>query len=476
MSFKKKALQGLKWTTLSSVVGSVVKLLQVSILTRFLTKDDFGTIAIAILFISFTSIFLDMGLSTAIMHKQNISKKHYSSLFWLNIISGVVLSVILVAIAPLISLYYKDDSLTPIIQLLSLNVFFSSVGRQSRTIRHKQLNFKFMANVENLTAVLTLIIVVILAMNGYGVYSLVYSTMFNIAFSNVLYLINGLKVDKNITSHFKLSETYEYLKIGVYQLGSAILDFFGREVDIIIISSFFGKEILGAYSLCKRIVQMLYGIVTPILLKVTTPLFAQIQNSRKELTNKFVKIIELVSILNFPVFTAVALLSPIILKILYGDSYVEYHLMLTFLAGYYGVLSVAGAVSSTQIALGRTDIGLYWTIYRIISTTILVVIGAIYSPTTIALTLFVGTIINMIPFWAIQVKPMLKISLIEYLKPQIFPFLLSTFVFFILFNFRSNNNLLKMIGLGFVFAVIYGVGVYFFKGKYLLNILNNKTV
>lgn len=476
MSFKQKALKGLKWTTLSSVIDSVVKLLQVSILTRFLTKEDFGTIAIAILFISFTSIFLDMGLSTAIMHKQNISKKHYSSLFWLNIISGIILTVILVAIAPLIANYYNDDSLTPIVQLLSLNVFFSSIGRQSRTIRHKQLDFKFMSNVENVTSILTLIIAVLLAFKGFGVYSLVYSTMFNITFSNVVYLFYGVKKDKNISSHFKLSETYEYLKIGVYQLGSAILDFFGREIDIVIISTTFGKEILGAYSLCKRIVQMLYGVITPIMIKVATPLFAQLQSSRKELTSKFIKIIELVSIANFPVFTLVALMSPIILKVVYGESYVEYHLILTFLAGYYGLLSVAGTVSSAQIALGRTDIGLYWTIFRIISSGLFVYIGSLYSPTIMACILFIGAIVNTVPFWMIQVKPMLQISLFKYVKPQIVPFLLSIFAYLILFKFTSNNSLFKMLFLGVFFVLIYGVGMYFLKGKYLIDTFLKKKI
>ena len=178
MDIKKIAASGVKWTTLSSVVSSIVKLAQVAILTRYLTKADFGIIAIAILFISFTRIFLDMGLSTAIMHKQQISKNEYSSLFWLNVFSGIILSVILMLCAPLVSTYYDEGILTPIIQLLSLNIFFSSIGRQSKTIRHKQMNFKFMSIVDNSVSILTIVLVVVLAINGYGVYSLVYSTMF----------------------------------------------------------------------------------------------------------------------------------------------------------------------------------------------------------------------------------------------------------------------------------------------------------
>lgn len=80
-SFKSSLLSGMKWTTLSAIVKSVVKLLQVAILTRFLPKSDFGTIAIAVLFIGFTELFLDMGISSAILHKQDTTREEYSSLF-----------------------------------------------------------------------------------------------------------------------------------------------------------------------------------------------------------------------------------------------------------------------------------------------------------------------------------------------------------------------------------------------------------
>lgn len=67
------AINGVKWTSLSAVVNACAKLGQISILTRFLRKEDFGLIAIAVLVISFTEIFMDMGISSAVLHKQDIS-------------------------------------------------------------------------------------------------------------------------------------------------------------------------------------------------------------------------------------------------------------------------------------------------------------------------------------------------------------------------------------------------------------------
>ena len=79
-----RVTKGIIWTTLSSILRNVVSLLQIAILTRFLLKEEFGIIAIANMFLAFTTMFLDMGMAAGIIHKQNITKKEYSSIFWLN--------------------------------------------------------------------------------------------------------------------------------------------------------------------------------------------------------------------------------------------------------------------------------------------------------------------------------------------------------------------------------------------------------
>ncbi len=423
--FKETLISGMKWTTLSAIVKSIVKLLQVSILTRFLPKSDFGTIAIALLYIGFTELFLDLGISSAILHRQDTTREQYSSLFWLNIITGLLLTVILWCLSPLVALYYQDDSLVLILRLLSLNVLFSSIGRQYQTIQQKKLNFKFLANVELITFIATFLIAVTLAYMGYGVFSLVYSTIFSIAFPNIIYCISGIHQDGNIHWHFKLKETFPFLKIGVFQIGASIFDYFSREFDVLIISVTFGRETLGVYSLCKKIVQMVYGLVNPILTKVLTPMFAKIQNEKKRLKTNYLRIIEILATTNYPIYILIAVLSTSILYNLYGKDYIEGQLILSFLAASYGLMSIASPVGTLQIALGRTDIGFYWTIFRIITNTLFIYVGALISINMMALFFLVYNVLVIIPFWYIQLKPMIRITLWEYLRSQITPFLIS---------------------------------------------------
>ncbi len=237
MSNLKIAAKGMAWTTISTVIRSLVSILQVAILTRYLNKADFGVVAIATVFIGFSQIFLDMGISIGIMHKQDISKNQYSSLYWLNILTGVFLMLLLMAISPVVAKFYDDPSLIPILLLLSTSMLFSAIGNQHRIVQQKMLRFKLISLVEISSSVFTMIVAISLCVSGYGVYSLVFSTLFNALYTNVVFLIIGLKQDNHISLHFSIKDTYPFLKISVFSLGTQILDYFSREIDIIIIST-----------------------------------------------------------------------------------------------------------------------------------------------------------------------------------------------------------------------------------------------
>ena len=326
----------------------------------------------------------------------------------------------------------------------------------------------------SLTDILTFAVAVLLAWSGYGVYSLVWSTIISILIPSLIYLVYGLRVDKNITFHFNFLETLSYLKIGIFQIGSRFFDYLARELDIFIISSTLGRDMLGVYSLCKKIVLMLYSIISPILMNVLTPLFAEIQGSTKELQSKFTKLIEIVSTLNYPLFFLVALLAPGIIRILYGTSYVDYHLIMSLLSINYGILSVSGVLTASQVALGRTDVGFYWTIFRIITTSLYVYIGSLFSLTGIAVAVLLGTLINLIPFWYIQIRKILHIPLKVFLGDQLVPFLVSgVLAIGLSFLVSKAISIWMMILIAVVFALIYIAAIRYFSPKnYTLNLVN----
>ena len=248
MSLTSTAIKGVAWSSISTVIRSIVSLLQVSILTRYLDKAEFGIVAICTLFIGFSQIFLDLGFSVGIIHKQNITSQQYSSLFWLNILSGILITGVLCLLSPVVARMYNEPSLVAILSLLSLSILFSSIGNQHRTVQQKLMRFKYISIIEIVTSLMTLTVAILLVTNGYGIYSLVYSTLFNILLSNLLFFCIGMYKDRNISFHFRIKDTYPFLKIGIFSVGTQVFDYFSREIDIILISATLGKDTLGVYS------------------------------------------------------------------------------------------------------------------------------------------------------------------------------------------------------------------------------------
>lgn len=474
MSLFSTAIKGVAWSSASTIVRSVVSLLQVSILTRYLDKAEFGIVAICTLFIGFSQIFMDLGFSIGIIHKQDISSRQYSSLFWLNIFSGILITGILYMISPIIANAYNTPSLTNILSLLSFTILFSSIGNQHRTVQQKFMRFKYISVIEILASLLTLVVAILLVTNGYGIYSLVYSTLFNILFTNLLFFFIGIYKDRNISFHFSFRDTYPFLKIGIFSVGTQVLDYLSREVDVILISITLGKEILGVYSLCKKLVLSVYAAITPILTKVLAPTFAYIQDDISHVRKIYYDVIETISIFNFPIYFLISIFSYGVINFLYGANYTESAFVLSLLSIYYGYLSTGSPVGSLQAALGRTDTGFYWTIVRIVLNTLAILLGSYFKNIEgIILSLFFITLLSKPISWKITIKPLINGHFIEYMMKSIKPLLVIS-VFSVPFYLLLGkvSSIMLIIGYSMVYLLIYSFIISkLFPNSYCVNLL-----
>src|SRR5699024_1683217 len=128
-----------------------------------------------------------------------ISKQEYSSLYWFNILCGLVLTVLAALLSNPISLFYNEPELNKIIPLTALNIFFGSVAGLQRTVQQKKINFKFISVVEITSSLTMLALAAMLALYEYGVYSLVYSTVFSSILIAVIYLLYGVFFERNLS-------------------------------------------------------------------------------------------------------------------------------------------------------------------------------------------------------------------------------------------------------------------------------------
>jgi len=415
MTLRKQAISGVKWTTVATATLAICTLLKISILTRFLAKADFGLMALIMFVMGFMDLFMDMGLTSAILHKQKITRKEYASLYWLNFGFSILIFLIILLLSPLISAFYDQPSLKDLIPLMAFGIILSGIGRQFKTILQKEIKFKIIAIVEICAAVLSLFVAIILAIKNYGVYSLVFAALVQYFTSNMLFFILGVNKQK-LLFHFSYSESKPFLKIGIYQVGGQIINYFNRDLDVLIIGKFFGSELLGGYSLAKQLVYRPAQILNPILTKVASPVLAKMQGDKNLLKKNYLKLITLVTSVNVPIYIGIILFAPILVGILYGDGYDSIVILVRILSVYMIFRAVGNPIGSLVVATGRTDLEFKWNLFTFIIIPIAVFIGALFSITHVTIAITIAMALLLIPSWYFLVYKLTGANLKEYLR------------------------------------------------------------
>lgn len=466
MKINNKAVNSSIWSTLSSLTKSLFQLTQVVILSRYLAKSEFGVLAIALFVLQFTDLFLEMGITSAIIHKQNIDNIEFNSLFLINLTLGVFFVIIISFSSPFISNFYNEPLLKIIIPVLSLNFILISFGRLHKTILQRDLDYKLISTIEIVSQFILISSTLILVFNGYKIFSLVYSNLLASAFANFYFFFNGLHSNK-ISLSFSYNKIKPFLRIGFYQLGSKIFDNLSNQLDILIIGKMLGMNTLGPYNLIKQLVSKLNGLINNGMSLVILPYFAKKQNNSELLKKNFIISTNIFASINLPVFFSVALVAEQILVILYGKSYSSYSSMLILISIQNGILLIGNTSGALLIALGRTDLGFHWTIFRVFFTVIIISVGCLFSIEIMLLMQLASTVLLFYPYFNYTTKRILNITFREFIISFIYPLLIAFILFVILYFsiiiiFNNNNNLL----LSIISLFLFIVGILYFNYKF----------
>jgi O-antigen/teichoic acid export membrane protein len=180
---------------------------------------------------------------------------------------------------------------------------------------------------------------------------------------------------------------------------------------------------------------------------------------------------------NFPIYFLVSIFSTGILYFIYGEEYKEGAIILSILSVYYGKLSTGNPVGSLQIALGRTDAGFYWTIFRIVLTLIAVYIGSFFSIEGLVFSMFIMSLLSIPLSWRITIRPLIGGEFWEYFFLSFKPFIVISAVsvpFYFFFYDTTSIFLMIIFAIIFILTTIV-VSYKIFPKSYIINtlIINN---
>lgn len=412
---KQKILKGLSWNFLSSITTNIVSFLKIVVLTHFLSPVDFGLMAIVTAFLYFAQIFLDLGIGSALIYYRDSDRKTLSSVFWLNVVTGISLFVILSICGIFISSFYQKEILKELIFLSSTVFLISSVVQIYIPLFERDMKFSYLSSISIFSNTLSFLVAVFLAINGYGVYSLVYSLIVKSMSDMILLFFFGFKIF--IPSfYFSIKSIKRIIKFGMFNTGDKLLNYINLQIDIFLLGKVVSTNDLGFYSVSKQITSRPYFIINPVFSRVFFPALSTIKSKDKH-KELYLKLMNVICSINFPLYMFIIVLSEPAVNLLLGEGWEKTAIIIQVLSLYFLFRSLGNPVGVLILSLGRADIGFYWNFFMLILISMSVFIGSFYGTIGVALSLSVLFFLLIFLDYRFLVKRFVNVTFSEYIRP-----------------------------------------------------------
>ncbi len=352
-SLKIKTLHGMFWSFLERNGQQGIELVISIILARLLLPEQFGLIAMLAIFMAIAQSFLDSGFGSALIQKKDATHVDFCSIFYFNIVVGIVVAGLLCLAAPWIAAFYEEPTLTPLTRFLSLNLVINSFALIQSTLLIKHIDFKTQLKVSIAATIGSGIIGITLAYLGFGVWSLAIHLVMSTLFRTVLLWFLNTWRPSLVFSFAALKNMFAF---GSKLLFSGLLSTVFRNIYLLVIGKLFTATDLGFYTRAKSCIRLSSENLTSSVNRVTFPVFSSIQDDTARFKRGVQKALTTLSFLNFPIMIGLLVTAKPLVLVLLTEKWlpcVPYLQLLCFV----GLLYPLHLINlNVLIAKGRSDL------------------------------------------------------------------------------------------------------------------------
>lgn len=317
-SLKRQTIVGVFWSIVERFGSQIVTFIISLVLARILSPREFGLAGIIIVFTSIGSIIVDGGFGSALIQRDKITKIDESSVFYFNCIVGAFLSFVLYLNAGNISHFYDEPDLLRITQVMSLNLFILSFSTVPNNLLAKKLDFKIQAKVSIISAILSGIIGVLMAINGYGVWSLVFQTLSSSLFRVFFLYLLSKWLPALIFSYEALKSLFHF---GSLILVSGILNTIFTNLYKLIIGKIYTMTDLGYYNKANEFFTLTSTNTVGIIGKVLFPALSKLQKDNIRFKLAFAKSLKVITLVTMPIMLGLGAIADNLIPFLITDKW-----------------------------------------------------------------------------------------------------------------------------------------------------------
>lgn len=320
MDLKRVVKSGGFWNLIEVLGLVMIQLIYMAIMSRLLSKSDFGIMAIVGSIIALGTIFSEGGMGAALIQKKDIKESHISVALAWNLVIGLILMTITFLSSNTLSLWFEAPDLRKLLNVSSIQFIIISIGGISLSLLYKSFQFKVVSIVKLISTVIGYSVGVIFAFYGKGVWSLIYAVIVTEFLKTILFLFNS-KIKINFKYNFQ--DWKELTSYGIGMILLKITNYLTNKGANLMVGKILPIEILGVFERSSRIKSIPSSYIGGILDKIMFPVLSKIQDESERSHKVFQFGLGISNSILIPLTVILIYFSDAIVLILLGEKWLD---------------------------------------------------------------------------------------------------------------------------------------------------------
>jgi len=293
---KNKSITAFLWDFTGKFANHGITFIISIFLARLLSPEDFGLLGMVMVIITIAQSFIDFGFSEALVQKKDPTEEQYSTIFFINLILGVIFAITISSFSGLVAKFYNRTELIKMTKVLTILFVIIPITLIPRVRLQKELKFKYLTKTRIFAALLSGILGVILAFAGYGVWALIWRTISSNLIEMLLLIYFERWAPKPI---FKLSSIKEIWEKGYKFFSVGTINTIYNRIDVVVIGKLFSPSSLGYYFRAKSFNMLILQYSSESISRVLFPAFSLMQHDRQKVRITLNKSLSILSFITF---------------------------------------------------------------------------------------------------------------------------------------------------------------------------------
>lgn len=467
---KSEAKKSVFWSGIQNVATHGINFVITIIVARILTPEDYGVIAMLAVFYAIAQAFIDSGLGSALIQKQNCTEKDYNSVFLFSVIVSIFLYFVLFVSAPLIARIFNNNLLISISRVYLFSLVINAVGIVPMTIMQKELRFKNFAVISLITSIVGGVLAVIMAYCGFAYWALVYQALLSTLLTSIACFV---------ITKWKLSFKFDYtsmksmISYGFPVMLTSLLQAVYNNVYSFVIGARYTSRDLGLYNRAYS-----YSSTFPInfsnfSMRAMFPVLSKTQGEVKELKDSVLNMLHMSLYVIVPINLYFVFNSVDIVRVTLGEKWIN-------LSPFLSILSI-GCISyiytnmhiCTFKVIGETKTLFLSELLRKISGIVVLIITVPFGVTVMVYGSLVFSVIDVL-ISIFFINSRMGIGIVDHVKASFTPFFFSVIsgAICILISLMITNLFTRFFTCIALFFLSYLFLSYIFKDKGLIFVIN----